>query len=279
MRPILLSLPILLTPLSALADDPAITQPTNVTSSTVTEGESVTMPAKRALIRLDIGINLSAGVDDGMGNTISNVGDPIQIAPDFWYGIDNKLTVGLVHSFVGLTGFLGFPIGSGICLGDNCFADYSAAGAVRYQFMQNKQMSFAVDGALSFENFDPFVMSAKLGVVGRYRVNPKIAIDVQPALFFGVTERDSNGEVLALPITANYALDKKLSLLLQTGILLPFVDAGDFFFVPLSVGANYMVNKQMMVYGAFSLFALAGGSAISHGIDGRSFTIGGGYAL
>jgi hypothetical protein len=40
-----------------------------------------------------------------------------------------------------------------------------------------------------------------------------------------------------------------------------------------------MVNKQIQVYGAFTLSGLVAGDGVSSGVDGRVFTLGGGYAL
>jgi hypothetical protein len=288
-RPILVSLPILLTPLSAFADDPALpTQTSSPTAVTVASGERVTMPAKRFLLRADVNINLTSEL----------AGKPISIAPDLWYGFDDKLTLGLVHSFVGQTGFLGVPGGASLCFNgtiasgmagvpDTELCDvYGTVGAVgRYTLKQDAKMAIAAEGGLFARSFDPFAMAIKLGVAGRYRVAPKIAVDFQPGLFFGVTERDGtlsagtgNGEILALPVTGIYTVNKEVSVLLQTGLILPFQEAGDSYLVPLTIGGSYAVNKQISVYGAFSLPALIGGGDAT-GFDARAFTLGGGYAL
>jgi hypothetical protein len=271
-RPIFVSLGILVTPLSAYADDPPTSAPAvSATAGTTTMGERVTVPASRVLIRADVGINLST----------DTAGDPISIAPDVWYGVNDKLTVGLVHSFVAITGFMGIPIPAGICIGDACGNAYTTVGGMaRYTLSQNKNMAVAVEGGAIAFGTDPLELSIKLGIAGRYRVNKQLAIDFQPALFFGATERDGgNKELVVLPVTAVYGINKKVGLLLQSGVAFPFEDADQQFFIPVTVGGTYAVNQQVSLYAAFSLPFLAGGDAFPTGVDGRVFSIGGGYAL
>jgi len=139
---------------------------------------------------------------------------------------------------------------------------------------------------------DPFRLALKLGVIGRYRPSPssKLAVDFAPSLFAGLTEREpatgmmmttdvGNKEVFVLPATVLYTVMPRLTALLQTGVVIPFENTGDQYFVPLSIGASYAIDKQIMVEGAFSLQHLLGGDALLTGADARSFTIGGGYAF
>jgi hypothetical protein len=240
-------------------------------------GERVVLPADRLYGRAMLEIEL----------TKDAAFDPVSLAPDVYYGVTSDFTVGLIHSFSGKTGVIG-GTGSSLCFNDACDGVYHGLGLEgRYQVTTGK-VGVAANFGLYVNDFDPFRLAVKLGVVGRFRPSPtsKLAVDFAPSLFIGVTEREpemmgstGNKEVFALPATALYAVTPKLTALVQTGLVVPFEGAADQFFVPLSLGASFAVNKQVSVEGAISLLHVLGGSAIPTGVDARSFTIGGGYAF
>jgi hypothetical protein len=276
----LLVMMVLAWPLAARADEPPA--PADAPAASVVAGEHETMPPKRALVHVMIEMNLSADA----------AFKPFSIAPDLWYGASDKLTVGLVHSFLGATGIMG-GFGSSLCLAGasgGCQGVYNNVGVdARYQ-LKDGGFGVAFDGGLFVRDFDPFQLAAKLGIVGRWRPSPasKLAVDISPNLFFGLTGRDGGGgmgdvtnkEVLTLPATLLYAAGAKLALAFQLGLVLPFENAGKTFFIPVSVGADYMLSKRASVDGAFTVLHLAAGDdAGGKGFDVRTFTLGGGYAF
>jgi hypothetical protein len=240
-------------------------------------GESLVVPAQRLYGRAMLEIEL----------TKDAAFDPVSLAPDVYYGVTSDFTVGLVHSFSGRTGVIGGS-GSSLCFNDACDGVYRGFGLDgRYQVTSGK-VGIAANFGLYVNDFDPFRLAVKLGMVGRFRPSPlsKLAVDFAPSLLLGITAREpemmgdlGNKEVFALPATALYAVTPKLTALLQTGLVVPFEGAADQFFVPLSLGASFAVNKQVSVEGAVSLLHLLGGDALATGVDARSFTIGGGYAF
>jgi hypothetical protein len=268
-------------PSVAIADEPPEKAPAVTTGVQV--GERLTMPAKRLFLHANIEMEMSKGA----------AGKAISLSPDVFYGVNEKLTVGLVHSFQATTGFMGGS-GSSLCLiGDLCGDVYNGFGLdARYQLKSGK-VSIAGNAGIQALNIDPFQLLLKLGVVGRWRPSPtsKLAVDFQPAVFFGITEREpavpmmgvvvqTNKEIVAVPATLLYAIKPNISLALQTGVILPLDDPGARFLIPASLGASYWVNNQITIDAAFTLFALAGGSDIGNtGVDGRTLTIGGGYAF
>lgn len=240
-------------------------------------GERVVLPAKRLYGRALLELELSK----------DTAFDPVSLAPDLYYGVSADFTVGLVHSSLGATGIIG-SAGDSLCFTEACSGVYRNFGLDgRYHFASG-QVAAAANFGLYAGDLDPFQLKLKLGVVGRYRPSPtsKLAVDFAPALFIGITEREpemlgqlGNKEVLVAPVTALYAVTPEVTALIQTGIAIPFEAAGDAYFVPLSLGASYAVNKQVSIEGAFSLLHLLGGSALLTGVDARSLTIGGGYAF
>ncbi len=246
------------------------------------------MPAKRGIVNVEIGINLSTDA----------VGKPIAIAPDIWYGVNDKLTVGLIHSVVGATGVQGLQgiAGTGLCLtgeDNGCGKFYDFVGIdARYTLKQDAKLALALDGGLFATSFDPFQLALKVGVTGRYKLGEKLGLEFAPNIFFGVTERDGGGtvgastnkETLALPVGVGFGLNDKISLLAQLALTLPFEDAGDLYTLGLALGGSYAVNKQLSIRLGFALPILvtglkdAMGDSVG-GVDFRSLTLGGSYAF
>ena len=241
-------------------------------------GERVTMPAKRGMIRAVVDINLSTDV----------AGDPISISPDIWYGINDKMTIGLVHSFVGETGIVGIPVASSLCIGDACGKVYNGFGLdMRYGLKADKKVAVAFEAGLIALDLDPTRFVLKLGAAGRYRLAPKVALDFQPNVFIGLTKRQPDGmgndagnkEVLTVPLSGVFAVSPKASLMTQLALLLPFSAAADAYLVAFSLGGMYSVNKQIGIEAAFTLPAVIGGEFQQTGVDGRTFSLGGVYAF
>src|SRR5689334_13339692 len=88
---------------TAAADEPVTPAPD--AGATTSVGERVTVPSKRLYAHVEFGIALDSG----------HSGDPISISPDIYYGVNDKLTLGLIHSFSGASGILGEP-GRSLCI-------------------------------------------------------------------------------------------------------------------------------------------------------------------
>lgn len=239
------------------------------------EGERVVLPTKRLYAQAAIEINLSK----------ESAGKPFSLSPDVYYGVNRDLTVGLIHSARGSTGFIG-GVGTSLCFTSACDV-YSNVGLEGRYHLKSGNVSAAASFGLFAGDFDPFRLALKLGAIGRYRPSPtsKLAVDFAPSLVFGLTEREpvmmdaaGNKEVFAVPVTVLYTVTPQIVAMGQLGLILPFENAGDLYAVPFSLGASYAVDKQLSVDAAFSLPALLGGGE-ANGFDVRSFTIGGGYAF
>jgi opacity protein-like surface antigen len=240
----------------------------------------MTMPAGRALVQAFAEISLSQ--DAAL--------EPLSIAPDVWYGVSDVLTVGLVHSARGATGFFG-DAGNGLCLtGDEggCGKIYNSVGIdARYHFYREGDITAAAEGGLFARSIDPFQLALKVGATGRWQ-RGLLALEAAPSLFGGLTEREvenemgvlvsTNKEALLLPVTAIYTLTPQLGLAAQAGFTVPFEDLGDLWTFGMSVGAQYMVNQQIFADLAFSLPLLLGGPD-GTGADERTLTLGVGYAM
>jgi len=236
----------------------------------------MTLPKGGIVIHALVEVNMSADF----------VGKPFSIAPDIWYGVSDKLTVGLSHSSWAATGFFG-GVGEGLCLAgeDNgCYKVYNNLGLEAvYGVKEDASMSLAATGGLEIPALatpgadgDIMLMGIKLGVKGEYRTG-KIGIQFEPNLYSGATERDAgNKEKLFIPVGAMYSVDAKLHAGVQTGIAGPLDGFGDAYTVPFSFGAYYMVSPKIAAGGVFSFLNLAGKNSSA---DYRSLSLILGYMM
>jgi hypothetical protein len=240
--------------------------------------DQLTLPKGRLVLDAFIEIGLSDGSE----------GEPISVTPDVWYGVSDVLTVGLVHSGRAATGFFG-AVGDSLCLTGTdagCGDVYSNVGVNARYNLKTGPLSYAVDGGLYALTIDPLALAVKLGVIARWQKD-KLAVELQPNVFIGVTERDGtvtggvaaggNKEVASLPITAYYAVASKVALSLQVGLVLPFEEIADTYQVPLSVGGHYALNESLNLTLGFTFPRIVAGT--EGGIDARSLTLGGTYAF
>ena len=244
--------------------------------------DQLTLPRGRLLLDALVEINLSSG----------GAFKPFSITPDLWYGATDELTVGLVHSSLAASGFIG-GVGDALCLsgsGSGCPDLYPGFGIDGRYRLKEPAFGFtlALDGGLFIRHIDPFQLAIKLGAAGRWH-DGKAAVELSPNLFFGLTNRTptaaagavavaSNQEILDLPVTGMYTVAPKIVVAAQTGLVLPFEQTGDTYAVPLSIGGLYQVDDSLNLNLAFSLPALIGGGKTT-GFDARTLTLGGTYAF
>ena len=256
---------------------------TAAAQETVSE-QQMTLPGSRFFVQAFFEANLSK----------DNAFKPFSLAPDLWYGVNDQITVGLVHSGRASTGLYG-GAGNGLCLAgeDNGCPDvYANVGLDgRYHFYRSGGITLSGEGGLFAGPFDPFTAALKLGVVGRWQAGA-IAVDAAPNIFIGLSEREPEGdadvaigsnnkETVNVPISALYLLSSQIGLALQLGAVVPMQETGDLYTVGISLGGQYMLSNKMMIDAAFSLPMLVKGDAYEgvDALDVRTLTLGFGYAL
>lgn len=222
--------------------------------------------------------------------------EPISIAPDAFYGVSDRLELGVVTSWYGITGFWsGAMLGaapSGLCASSKpevegaigCPKRFDNAGAeAHYALLGEGAFQMAASGGLHAASFDPFTLDVKLGVHGRWRAG-RIGLSFAPSLFIGVTQRHDppdgtgNKEAVHVPIAVTFAALPQLLVGLQSGVRGPIDGFGDGYSVPAALGAIYLVTPQILLGGSFSFERVAGGDDLDAG-DLRSMTIFGGYMM
>ncbi len=211
-------------------------------------------------IRADVFVNLSKDA----------VAKPLAIAPDIYYGVSDKLMVGLTHNL-------------GLCLtgtDSGCAKVYNDVGFEGvFSVKRDAKMDLAVAGGLELASLDPMLARLNVGARFKYRAG-KIGIYVDPNLGLGLNKRTSdpvtglggNKEALSLPVKIGFQATPKLFAYVRTGIGglgigpnagAPLSHFGDLFVIPVGVGALFAVSNKIDVGGEFFLPAVAGSSIAS----------------
>jgi hypothetical protein len=192
------------------------------------------------------------------------VAKPIAIQPDIFYGVMPKLEVGVAHSSYMLTGFWGGLPGGGICVtgtDNGCEKAFNGPTGIlgHYMLMEGAGMDLAADVGVVLRRFsDPMMLGAKLGVMGR-KMMGKLMIGFAPNIYVGFTERDAgNKETLNVPVDVMFMASPKLAAGVQTGITGPLDGFGDFYMIPVSLGAMFSVSPNLMAGASFNLLRVAG---------------------
>ena len=206
-----------------------------------------------------------------------NAGKPISLSPAVYYGVSDKLTVGLTHDrgttwltprpSVGITiiDVGGFPVpslqGPGICVtGEDggCGKVYNNIGVdALFGVSQDAKMGLAVHGGLDVNAFDPFVLALRAGVLGQYVVNDKISVAFDPRINVGVTERDfGNKESIDIPLWLWFKATNQVSAYVHSGFASTFEDFGDNVAIPLGLGVNFAATEKLTVGADFHFLDL-----------------------
>ena len=239
----------------------------------------MTMPGGKILLNTIVEANLGKGA----------AGKPFSVAPDLWYGASDKLTLGLVHSGRGITGFL-TGAGRGLCFGDKEGACAFGLGKIYTTAAVEARIGLTEGGfplALSIgavaEAFEPeLVLSGKIGLVGR--TQGKVALEVAPTVFAGITQRKVldagvNEEVFSLPVTLFFKLSPSFAIALQSGVVLTLQQAADSYEIPAAAGFAWWVSPKFSIDVAFGLDAVVDKNDMTKAFDGRSLSLGVGYGM
>jgi hypothetical protein len=228
-----------------------------------------TLPAGKLAITAAVQVGLSSELGGG------EAGTPLSIAPDVWYGINEKLSAGVVTSIHGLTGFWGGQVGNvgtGVCLSDEPGTDGVAAGCngifdnagveAMYSLKSSESLGFAAVGGLHALSFDPQLLDVKIGGRGMWRAG-RIGVGFAPSVLVALTERGDEGgnkDQLLVPVDLSFMVVNGLYLGVQSGIAGTLQGFGESYTVPVAFGGLFMINPKIMVAAAVSFDRVTGGT-------------------
>ena len=260
------------------------------------DGEAVPAPDGPPPLVLGKGKISIAGSTLNISLSADAAAEPIALAPSVWYGVKEKLTVGLTHdggatpwsprpALLAVYGLdLGgnpeaFPASGGICLtgSDNgCDDPYGNVGFDALYSLKHGKLSIAGHPALDIADFAPFVLQLRVGVLGRYLVNDKVSVVFDPRIELSLTDREFSKDVIDLPVWGWYAVNTRLGAYVHTGIAGSFAGFGDVFRIPLQVGASFAINAKVTAGVDFAFANLVGRGG---GFDDRALGLRFAYAL
>lgn len=240
-----------------------------------------TLPSGSLAIMATVQAGLSA---DAVGG---EVGNPLSIAPDVWYGVNERLSIGGVTSIQAVTGFwsgaLGGLTGTGACLSDEpgtdpavlagCTNTFDNAGLEGlFALKADDSTGIALDVGFHAVSFDAGFYDAKVGARGALRTG-KLGVGLTPSVLVAITERgdvdgDSGGnfDQIQLPIDLGFYITPTFQIGVQSGIRGSLQHFGDDYTVPVAFGAMLMLNEHILAAASFSLDRVAG--ATPEGVDG-----------
>jgi hypothetical protein len=240
------------------SDNPKEPEPS--ASSAVIQGDDVggfrsLLPAS-GTFRFDTTVFVNLSKDE--------TGEPVQLAPDLWYGVTDRFALGVVHSSYNTVGFYGY--GGGICVSgedQGCSEVYDNVGARGlYQFKgEGEGLLLAADAGLMAATFDPTVMSVRLGVLGAVRW-PKASLEFNPAVDINVTEREGGlNEMLYVPVEMKFLAAPRLSLSFHSGVwtYLDSTEFGNSWVLPVGFGGMYQIAELFGLGARFTWPMLASG--------------------
>ncbi len=189
-------------------------------------------------------VNMS---DDALGG----VGDPVLVSPHIYYGVNNKLTVGVVHQ-------------RSICVsGDLCDKAYNDVTLdMLYGFMVKGSVQAAGHLGIALQSIDPFIGGLNVGLLARFGTG-KVALVFDPKIYVGAIGRDEVGagpskEYISVPVRIQIQVNGQTNAFISTGLFGPLDGLGDSYRVPVGVGATFAVNNRLD-FGAEFQFGNLGG--------------------
>lgn len=225
----------------------------------------------------DPGLTLRAGGVQGTVTSETDVsahkmGDTSSLAPDLSVGVTDDLTISLIHSTFGRTGFRG-AAGGGFCIRDaGCPSTYDNAGVEGMYSLLRGQGSVAVDGGVYATSFDHDFYVAKLGMKARY-IAGRVTLATLPSVSVALTNRNAmtpNRDRLWLPVSGMVAVGGGVSVGASSGFKAPMDSTlGKSYEIALGAVATYAYSPALS-FGASWIEGklIAGDAALPAGMDG-----------
>jgi hypothetical protein len=191
---------------------------------------------------------------------------PVWIPLDLRYGVNDQLELFVSHTAHGTSQAFGQ---GGVCLGGTnrgCAKLYNNVNVGgQYSLVKSGGVELSGIVALEFRQLSsPMQLAVDVGVGFKY-VGAPISIKVAPMIGIGANKRsEGNKEFLSVPVLFAFQATPQLAIFLDTGIFGPTTKFSDNYFVPVGIGASFLVQHGLDVGAEFMLSdALAGSTTPS----------------
>lgn len=225
----------------------------------------VQSPGGMLSARLTLAVNMSADL----------VGKPISLAPDIYYGVSDRLQLGIVHT--GPMGWQSRP-GLGLCLtgeDNGCGKVYDNVGLdVMYGLAFAGALHLSAHGTFYVASFDPSTLVLAVGAAGKYHVNDAVSLYFDPQLGIVLSDRDVADDALYVPLEVQYQAGSPTTLKLLTGFSGSLSAFGDTLQIPVGLGAVRNLTEHVDLGARFSFDNLLGKQVDGVGrADARSLAL------
>jgi hypothetical protein len=224
----------------------------------------VQSPSGMLSARLLLDVNMSA----------DHLGKPISLAPDLYYGVTDKLQLGLLHD--GPMGWQAQP-GLGLCLtgtANGCPKLYDNVGFDMMYGGAFGALHLSAHGSLFVTSFDPSTTSLALGVAGKVHFSERVALLFDPKIAIALSDRGTNDDALYIPLELEYQLGAPTTFKVLSGISGSWSKLGDTYQAPLGLGLVQNLTTHLDLGARFSFDNLLGHQAQGVGrTDTRSLAI------
>lgn len=173
-------------------------------------------------------------------------GSIASLAPDLAIGITDDVTLSLIHSTFGRTGFRGVA-GSGLCVTEACAHTYDNVGVEALYSLRRGALSIAANGGVHATTFDRGHYVAKLGAKLRYKIG-KAVVTSLPSVALAISQRENpmpNRDRLWVPLSATYPLVDGLAVGVATGFKGPIDDLRNSYEIAAGVLATYAYSPAI----------------------------------
>lgn len=187
------------------------------------------------------GYEARLAVELGLEGTVR----PIALAPDLWYGVTDRLTVGVIHSDtsidqVAATASFCFRGGP-----ETCDHIYRGSGLDVAWSALAGALAIAPRVRFLIRDTDPFKPAGTVGALVRW-AHARFAIYADPYLRFGLANRDlGNRTTLFLPVWFAFQPAHGILLSLHTGWDSDLAVASDGWHLPVAFDATWRVTPQI----------------------------------
>lgn len=209
----------------------------------------------------------------------------VSLSPDAYFGITDDIQIGINHSKT--MGVYNVPGTAPLCIGgDNeCTGVYDQVAVDGlFRVLNKDQFQLGVHGIVGGQSLDPFGLALRAGVLGKWKPAEIFALEFDPGLGIGITNRDSlgafravsygNKEYLYLPARGTIQATEALSFFMDLYMVLPFDHAGDLVRLGTNLGGQYAITNKIDVGGEFRLPVLIHGDAYRNtGFDVRQLGV------
>lgn len=228
-----------------------VSGPGGETIPVVAEGLMVPLAARRLLLRMGEG---AAQVFVKINMSKSAEGKPTTVTPDLYYGVNDFLQLGIVHSS---------PLGwqtpgskpTAFCVtGSNngCPKAYNNLGIDLLALVLPGPVELAGHGRFDFDPFDPFRINLVLGFEAKLRL-PWFSLFTYPSIQIGLNKRDQAGgptpsgnkEMIYIPGEIELQVTPLLAVIGQAAFYTQAEGFTDHYRIPLGAAVLFTVSPML----------------------------------